>query len=107
MEFLKKLFGGGRSASEESNATIYYIKGKKCGAITRLRIDMRNDLSLDDNDNYYVRKVAVDNQCYGQVEIELWFDSNRREINRQINGGELVSKEEWEQWQAKQAEPKA
>ena len=99
MELLKKLFGGGKSGGDESNATIYYIKGKKCGAITRLRIDMRNDLSLNDDENYYVRKVVVDNQCYGQVEVELWFDSNRREINRQITGGELVSKEEWERQQ--------
>jgi len=105
MELLKKLFGGGKPSGEESNATIYYIKGKKCGAITRLRIDMRNDLSLNDDENYYVRKVVVDNQCYGQVEVELWFDSNRREINRQITGGELVSKEEWERQQnEKQAE---
>ena len=103
MELLKRLFGGGKPASEDSNALIYYIKGKKCGAITRLRIDMRNDLSLDDNDNYYVRKVVVDNQCYGQVEIELWFDSNRKEVNRQITGGELTSKDEWERGQKEEA----
>ncbi len=99
MEFLKKLFGGGKSAGEDTSALYFYLKGKKCGAITRLRIDMRNDLSLDDNDNYYVRKVAVDNKCYGQVELELWFDANRRETNRQVTGGELVSEAEWLQSQ--------
>jgi hypothetical protein len=29
-----------------------------------------------------VRKVVVDNQCYGKVEIELRFDGNYREISR-------------------------
>ncbi len=96
MEFLKKLFGGGKSASDDTSAIFLYVKGKKCGAITRLRIDIRNDLSLDDNDQYYVRKVAVDNKCYGQVEVELWFDANKREVNRQVTGGTLVGEEEWQ-----------
>lgn len=96
MDFLKKLFGGSKASSEDSSALFLYVKGKKCGAITRMRIDLRNDLSLDDNDQYYVRKVAVDNQCYGQVEVELWFDANRHEVNRQITGGDLVSEAEWQ-----------
>lgn len=96
MEFLKKLFGGGKATSDDASAMFLYLKGKKCGAITRLRIDMRNDLSLNDDDQYYVRKVAVDNKCYGQVEVELWFDANKREVNRQITGGTLVSEEEWQ-----------
>ena len=45
------------------------------------------------------RSVAVDNKCYGQVELELWFDANRRETNRQVTGGELVSEAEWLQSQ--------
>ena len=106
MDFLKRLFGGKPTASSDdsgAHARMYYVKGKKCGAVTRLRVDMRNDLSRDDDDNFYVRKVVVDSKCYGQVEIELWFDPNQREINRAIQGGEFTTKEEWDREQAESA----
>ena len=95
MDLLKRLFGGKPADSEDSGARFVYVKGKKCGAITRLRIDMRNDLSRDDDDNFFVRKVAIDNKCYGQVEIEFRFDANHKELSRNITGGEFVTQEEW------------
>jgi hypothetical protein len=95
MDLLKRLFGGKPAGSEDSGARFVYVKGKKCGAITRLRIDMRNDLSRDDDDNFFVRKVAVDNKCYGQVEIEFHFDANHKELSRNITGGEFVTQVEW------------
>ncbi len=99
MNLFKKLFGGAPKdgvAGEEENALIYYVKGNKCGAITRVRIDKRNDLSRDDDDMLYVRKVIVDSKCYGQVEIELRFDESYREASRSVKGGEFVGREEWE-----------
>ncbi len=105
MEILKRLFGGpGKAArGDDGNALIYYVKGSKCGAITRVRIDKYNELSLDDDgENYVARKVVVDNVCYGAVEIELRFDANRNEISRSIEGGTFVTREEYEAWQAKQ-----
>jgi hypothetical protein len=102
MDLLKRLFGGKSAGSQDSSARYYYVKGKKCGAITRLRLDMRNDLSRDDDDNFYVRKVAVDNKCYGQVEIELTFDANHKELSRNITGGEFVTQEDWAAWERAQ-----
>jgi len=105
MEILKRLFGGpGKAArGDDGNALVYYVKGRKCGAITRVRIDKYNELSLDDDgENYVARKVVVDNVCYGAVEIELRFDANRNEISRSIEGGTFVTREEYEAWQAKQ-----
>lgn len=99
MNLLKRLFGGAvkpSASTEDGDALIYYVKGHKCGAITRVRIDRRNDLSRDDDDNFFVRKVIVDGKCYGQVEIELRFDPQYNEIGRQISGGVFVSREEWE-----------
>jgi hypothetical protein len=99
MNLFKKLFGGAPkegSAGDEENALIYYVKGRKCGAITRVRIDKRNDLSRDDDDMLFVRKVVVDSKCYGQVELELRFDASFREVSRSINGGEFVGRDEWD-----------
>lgn len=77
MNLLKRLFGGAADsadAAHDSDALVYYLKGHKCGAVTRMRIDRRNELSRDDDDTFFVRKLVVDNKCYSQVEIELRFD---------------------------------
>lgn len=99
MNVLRKLFGGAPkagSSGDDPDALVYYVKGHKCGAITRVRIDRRNDLSRDDDDNFFVRKVVVDSKCYGQVEIDLRFDQRYNEISRQIAGGAFVTRDEWD-----------
>ena len=101
MGFLKRLFGSSNSDrssdSGDPNGLMYYVKVRKCGAIARLRIDKRNDLSLDDEGvNYVVRKQVVDNVCYGMAEVELHFDTNHKEISRHVEGGEFVTHELWE-----------
>lgn len=99
MNIFKKLFGGAakdNAAGEENNALVYYVKGNKCGAVTRVRIDKRNDLSRDDEDVLFVRKVIVDSKCYGQVEIEMRFDESFHEVSRAINGGVFVGRDEWD-----------
>ena len=99
MNFLQRLFGAkpaNNRGDGDPHGLIYYVKGKKCGAITRVRVDARNDLSAGDGGGFYVRKVIVDSKCYGQVELELGFDDNRKEVERAISGGEFVTREEFE-----------
>jgi hypothetical protein len=102
MDFLKRLLGGGGSArskgDNDPNGIILYIKVRKCGAIARVRIDTRNDLSLDDDgETYVVRKQVVDNVCYGMAELEMHFDGNRAETSRHVENGEIVTREDYEQ----------
>lgn len=94
LRWLKRLFSA--RPREHDDALIYYVKGHKCGAITRLRIDRYNELSRDDDDTLFVRKVVVDSTCFGRVEVFLRFDSSYREISREIEGGEFVTREAWE-----------
>jgi hypothetical protein len=112
MEFLKRLFGsgGGRpgGSPDDPNALMVYVKVRKCGAIARVRIDMRNDLSMDeDGANYVVRKSVVDNVCYGMAELELHFDSNRNELSRNLSGGEFTTREAYEQQERERAAARA
>lgn len=111
MDILKRLFGGSsganRSSGNDPNAIIYYIKVRKCGAIARLRVDLRNDLSQDDEgDNYVVRKQVVDNVCYGMAEIVLHFDANRREISRTVEHGEFVDVTAYEEQESQRISPR-
>jgi hypothetical protein len=108
MNLLKRLFGSGKTRNEgDAHGLFYYVRGNRCGAITRVRVDKRNDLSRNDADVYFVRKVVVDSECYGQVEIELTYDDNHRELSRVIHGGEFVSSDVWHQHQRKKANLKS
>jgi hypothetical protein len=106
MKWLKRLFA---SSSADDSGLYYYVKGMKCGAITRLRIDRRNDLSrIDDDDDgadnasYFVRKVVVDSVCYGQVEVTVRFDHAYREVAHDAQGGVFVTEADWRAYLAHQ-----
>lgn len=86
----------GISPRAQDRALIYYVKCHKCGAVTRLRIDRYNELSRDDDDTLFVRKVVVDGKCFARVEVLLRFDASYRELSREISGGEFVTHEAWE-----------
>jgi hypothetical protein len=108
MDFFKKLFGGGASGSGDSDhAGIYfYVKSNHCDEIVRLRIDRNNDLSLnDEGKGYWVRKMAhgTNFRCRWPVEVTLYFDSNRKFQDSELQGGTLVSAEEYEAWAAEKA----
>jgi hypothetical protein len=92
---LLDLLTRGAQTGGDTHALLYYVKGHKCGVITRVRIDKRNDLSLDDEGRRFVRKVVVDSVCYGQVEVELAFDAQYREVERRISGGVFVDHDAW------------
>jgi hypothetical protein len=91
MGFLKKLFNPQLPKSEKHYYT-YQVKCKRCGEIIEGRIDMDNDLSLNDEGNgYLVRKGLVgSNRCFQQIEVELNFDSSRKLQEKTITGGTFV-----------------
>lgn len=103
MNFLKKIFGGGRDG-RQGDAMYLYVKPKACDEILEVRIDMRNNLSLaDDGDGYFMRKLARGVRCPFETEIIMHFDRDRRIINREINNGEFVTAEEYQQYRAQKS----
>ena len=108
MNFLKKIFGGGNDGVERDDRSMYlYVQPLRCGDVLRVRIDMHNDLSLsDEGGGYWVRKLASSgNYKCNQVELTLYFDSNRRfdAASAEIQGGKLVDRAAYDAWQAEQA----
>ncbi|MBI3738558.1 MAG: hypothetical protein HY258_05875 [Chloroflexi bacterium] len=84
MDPIKKLFSALPSASS-SNSYVFKVKCNRCGEVIEGRVNLVNDLSLDDKDNYFVRKVLMGSgRCFQQVEIELKFDASRQAINKPI-----------------------
>ncbi len=108
MNFLKKLFGGGESTGSreagDGSGMYLYVKLLRCGDIVRVRVDMNNELSQnDESDGYWVRKlVSNGNYKCTKGELTVYFDSNRRLTNSEIQGGQLVDKNEYDSWLAQQ-----
>jgi len=91
MGFLKKLFSNEPSKPEKKFHT-FQVKCKRCGEIIEARIDLDNDLSMnDEGDGYIVRKGLIGgNRCFQQIEVELTFDSSRQIMEKTITGGTFV-----------------
>ncbi len=91
MGFLKNLFGGTRAQPEKHYYT-FKVKCRRCGEIIEGRVDLDNDLSLNDaGDGYIVRKGLIGgNRCFQQIEVEMNFTSTRELIDQQIQGGTFV-----------------
>ena len=102
MNFLKNLFGGdGGGNSDDSRGLYFYVQPKRCEEIIEVRIDSMNDLSTrDDESGYIVRKMVSATRCPFQAELTVYFDKNRRVENQEVENGTLVSKEDYEAWQA-------
>jgi hypothetical protein len=91
MGFLKKLFNSELPKPEKRYYT-FQVKCKRCGEIIEGRIDLDNDLSLNDEGNgYIVRKGLMGgNRCFQQIEVELNFSTSRQVQEKAITGGTFV-----------------
>ena len=92
MGLLDRLFGRG------SAERFYWlhVRCNKCGATIRVRVDLFNDLSIADEGGYILRKEIVDDSCHQLMRAELRFDDRRRVTSRQVSGGNLITKEEYD-----------
>jgi hypothetical protein len=70
------------------------VRCRRCGETIRARVDLRNDLSQVEGEGdltFYCRKVLVGEQrCFNRIEVELVFDAQRKLVNWEVTGGELV-----------------
>lgn len=91
MGFLKKLFSSTPAKPDKRYCT-FNVKCNRCGEVIEGRVDLDNDLSLnDEGDGYLVRKGLIGaNRCFQQIEVELTFDSNRQLGEKTISGGTFV-----------------
>jgi hypothetical protein len=90
MGFLKKLFGSGPTSSS-SDVYTFHVRCDRCGEIIAGRVNLANDLSMDDEGGYLVRKVLMGSgRCFQQIEVILHYDSARNMQGKEISGGKFV-----------------
>jgi hypothetical protein len=103
MNFFKKLFGGGGGGNNsEPYARYFYVRPKRCNEIVKIRIDVRNDLSLADEGGYFVRKVARATRCPFPAELHLNFDDKHNVTQVGVQDGEMVEEADYQAWLATQ-----
>lgn len=89
----KKLFGASKPTPTDDGIYLR-IQCRRCGTIVPIRIDPRNELSLNDEETgYLVRKVVVDDRCYSRIEVCLTFDLKRHQTSATVEGGSLAQEE--------------
>ena len=91
MGFLKNLFSG-TPAKPEKHFYSFNVKCKRCDEIIEGRVDLDNDLSLnDEGDGYIVRKGLLGSgRCFQQIEVEIKFSSTRAVLEENVQGGKIV-----------------
>jgi len=90
MGFLKKLFSS-EPVKPDKHYYTFNVRCNRCGEIIEGRVDLDNDLSLnDEGTGYFARKTLMGgNRCFQQIQVELNFDSGRQLLEKTITGGEF------------------
>ncbi len=100
MGFLKKLFSTGKSKEYVDTRGLYfYAQCDQCGSRVRVRADKQNDLNRD-GEGFVWHKTIVDNRCFRQMPVVVHLDGNYRVRSQEIEGGQFISKELYEQPEA-------
>lgn len=98
MNLLRRLF----STTPPPDPAIHlYVRCDRCGAPVHARIDPRNDLVTEYNDeddaaSYHLTKEMMDSRCFRIIRVEITYDRSRRPIDRQISGGSFIAKEDYD-----------
>jgi hypothetical protein len=78
-----------------------YVQCDRCGEKLRNRIHLHNDLSVrygrtSRADTYITQKTIIGGgSCFQPIELTLIFDDQRKVIKREIEGGRLITAEEF------------
>ncbi|MHB1131171.1 MAG: hypothetical protein ACYC4L_02165 [Chloroflexota bacterium] len=91
---LGKLLGSGGTRAD--GGMLYAVKCRRCGEVVKVRADRRFDLEQDfggpgdEVAGYVLRKEVLGNNCPQLMRLTVHFDRGYREVERDVEGGELV-----------------
>ncbi len=100
MNLLKRLANLFNPAQPAAPEYWIFARCRRCGEVLKARVNLNNDLSSEYDGSattYFCRKVLIgESRCFQRLEIELTFDMNRNLVSREIQGGQFISREEYE-----------
>jgi hypothetical protein len=96
LDIFKPLFSG--SEAQDKYGYLVYVRCNRCGEPIKTRIDLRNDLSAGDEGGFVVHKTLVGKGlCFERIQVTLEFGERRNLISEEIEGGEFITAEEYEE----------
>ena len=101
MNLLKKI-GDLFVRSEDDQGLWIYVRCSRCGEKLKTRVDLLTDLTVrygegGSEDAYFTRKTLIGSDlCFQPIEATLTFDLRRQLLDKQITGGEFITKEEFD-----------
>lgn len=97
LDKLKDLFSG-----EPKDEGLYvYARCNRCGAVLHTRLDVKREAAPNfEEGGYILRKEMMDSKCFELMHAEFRFDDNRNLIEKSIDGGEFITRQEWESQRA-------
>jgi len=105
MGFFQKLVSlfSPSQARREGNVLWLYVRCDRCGEVIRNRVNLANEPSATGYDErgqptgYRLRKTLIGSRhCYQPIEVTLTLDAGRRIVEREIQGGQFATAEEYE-----------
>ena len=104
LDKLRALFGQPSSsartptAANDPDALWLHFRCSKCGATVRVRAHRRNDVNRIDEGpgDYLLCKEVMDSKCFQLMRAEVYLDASYRLVTAHVEGGELITAEEYE-----------
>jgi hypothetical protein len=96
VDLLKKLATLFAVPAPGSHGYSLSVQCNRCGEVIQTQVNLSNDLSIEYGEDekvtgYFCRKLLMGKQrCFQQIEVTLTFDTNRKLIDRKIEGGKFV-----------------
>ncbi len=97
MGFLDRVKSAFASPGSDPNAMWLYVRCARCGTPLAVRVDLRNEPSIDyETGGYVLHKEMMDNKCFLLMHAEVRFDDKRNVIERKVDKGEFITAEEYQ-----------
>ncbi len=104
MGFLDRVRSVFASPGSDLNAMWLYVRCARCGTPLAVRVDLRNEPSIDyETGGYVLHKEMMDSKCFSLMHAEVRFDDKRNVIERKVDRGEFITPEEYRGMTGEQA----
>jgi hypothetical protein len=101
MGFLDRIKTTFASSGSDPNALWLYVRCARCGTPVAVRVDLRNEPSIDyENGGYILHKEIMDSKCFTLMSAIVRFDDKRGVVERTLDKGEFITREEYEKAKA-------
>ena len=97
LDQLKSMFmpsaGGG-----DLKATWLYVKCNKCGSPLAVRVDLRNEPSVDyESGGYVLNKEMMDSKCFALMHAQILFDGQHKITSKTVENGTFITQEQYKE----------